>query len=1745
MEYYPIYFAIKTWAEKRPFLALFLFCLAIIIPSLHYIEKPETSIAGATFEETLLSSGIHEITFKFDKDIVKLDTHENNIQQWLDIMDLSFDPPQEGSIRTISGDSFSYIFNTPIIEDTKIYYNDSVSSNVTIHHQQSTSSPFLLKKNEPQIFLASQNNKDAETSIMLFANQPLQLSSVKKGVTLTTLDNKKIQFMIDYDIATNTTINKTKCIKTNFDTFRVVSSLLKTDTKYVLGFDYNSIDIDKENFKFEFLSYSQPAWKNISQNSLFVSSHDFIVNEPLWILHNNLITTTNTTNSILTVTPEVSNLSYTIHQQGIQISGDFDSEKTYSLTFTPIDLSDEYGQAITSDFNTTFTLVSRAPYLQQVQGVLYVDRDNPIVRYQTVNVTNVTITYQLVTSPYYTAVSLSGRSVPVDTFRTNFTIDSPKDRETWQEFDISNFLTNRALLVLMNIQDANNPSTETNFTKVLATTSSFMAHISTEDLLIQVKDIKTQEPHELMMISIWDPARGSFQDLGRTKSDGTLRVPYPKLPLKTLQNPVFIGMFEGRALFDHVAFLTPQDSYLSSQDTHFYSSAQLFHNDIASTQYIKAMISTDRPSYQFGEDVHVHILARAKTNNNYTSKHEFFDTLTQIKVLDSEQKIITNFHKRWSSMGAIDFGINKDLIKKIGTYSIQVDTPSQNFHARDYFVVGSLKKRAEEILFDGGTSVYRFGENLDITLEPKFLFGANINSHIEYSILGIPIDFHSKKYPHYYFGGNTPQESEFLIKGQVYSTPEAPIVSIQDTLKGNNNLKLYLYAKADTDSTAPISLENHSINVFNPIQLGIRNYKISITNCELLEFDLIAIDPITEDIIQNNATFSITKERVLDLGVFSFITNYIPITPKYEQTLLHQNIYSGESTVPFTPKEEGVYKAEYKSFYNGVQISTSISFVVMGATPQIGSRLSIELDKNSYVSGEQAIVYIENPFEYGELLLIIEKDTIREYHYIAAMSDIITQPIPLTFQDEPGLNVTAILSSDSSILYGTTSINIEPTSKKLQISAQMSKSNYMPQEEVTIDLSAYNSFNQLMDGEALVIVRDRSVLDDSIDSIEDPVEYFYSHREKGFSTWNSLRLSLDNQNISNVHPHYLRTMQYLEPLPTIRSNFPYTIYYKGDISISKNKKNTVSFTLPDNISSFNVTVIMHDGEQLFGKTNLQITSSKKLMVEDILPKFLRPNDQVVWGAYIRNFTQKELSTTVLLDNNESSITQEVLIPTNSFVLITNTTTISKKQTNWNISAVSENYHDSILKNVPIIDDTPWISSSYANILNYRTNITIPSSDATQQSLYLQIATTPDVKYELQELFENDSLSLDVVAKRLSVFLAYENLILSNYFITNTREQLRLKIQKDLDSLKSYYSNDSRILLVPNSGFYSYDSMYLLQVYEILLSARQNNYFIDTTLLDNLSTTALIISSNSEATSYIRAYALNILATYKIIDKEVFDYTYPLIVFTPDAQALILDTMHKLGYPLKTISTQTERIYRYTSETSSSVLVNSRFLARVLILYYGTYSDGIKILNSQPNDLLSTLAFLSKYPKQDSYTVDANINNKTYKLSDSTNSLTMPIDTSGINITLQTDNTNSLFYNIVYSHIPQSVDTPINSGYSLTKKIIDIDTKEEVLTLEKNKRYTVELTINSKLTGSQQVEIIDPLYAGTKISQDGLISSDDKVYLYTTVSGTTPKNISYQITATHRGVWTASPSSVKLLKSPESFGIQPQSSITIK
>lgn len=1805
MEYYPIYITIKNWIQKNLFLSISLLSLLIIVLVIQ-INKFNIFIAGENFDQALIARGRKEIIFKFNNDIIKFGSYDTNTTQWLEIMNLSFDPPQTGNIRTISGDSFAYIFDTPVprSEDLEIRYSTNIQAldgskpTLMIDYQPSITSPFVHKGTKAHINYATRNGNTLTNSIILYANQPINKSKLAKALSITNAKGQSILFRTSYEVTTNQTHNHVYQIQTNYDTIKISPYFLKKHQTYRLDIDKNKTDAElAKSFNFDFSTYKKPEWLGISQNAYIeheitpisvkntsqkTELQTLLAMKPFWILHNTQLIESDHKHSKLTITPEVNNLKYTIEPQGIQVSGDFKSGEEYQLTFIPKNISDQYKQNINELYQTNFKVTSPKPQLRQVENILYVDREKPIVKYQTLNVTNVTITYQVISSAYYTATTLYGRVPPIPYKTTNITLDSPLDKITWQELDISSIVdsSRTAMLIRMNIRNADVATQETNFTKVLVSSSGITAQISSDDLLLQAKDIKTQKPLELMMISIWDSTRGSFQDLGRTKSDGTLRIPNPKLPSRSLEKPIFIGIYEEPELFNHIAFLSGEESFFEGIDNtvSFYSSPQLLYYNSTSKRQISAMISTDRPNYKFGENIHIHILARGKTNNNYTSKSSFFKSSLKITVLDPQQRTITNFTHPWSDFGSLDFQIRSNQIKQFGSYTIQIENPAYDFYAQQNFVIESLNPKNTELVFESCEYKYRFGETLDFSLHPRFLYGTAIPSKIDYHITGYSIPFHSKKYPLYNFGSASRfTESTFAILGKGKTDQKRPIFSTKHKLieKTGNNLQLTIFAESRSDIAKPIDTENRDIKVYQPYQLGIYTEKNVITNNEIITFDLINIDPITENIISNKifSSFKISQNKQFNLGIFGFITNILPLNLHYQKQVYHKNISTGQSKVHFEPKNAGDYQVEYSINTNGAYIHSQLSFVVLEEHQQIpkSSSLTMELGKPIYESGEKAFLYIKNPFASANLLLTIERDNIREFYTLITTNHIISHPIVLTYQDEPGVNISAVLTEITTnniphILYGKIAIPMHPINKTLQIVAKTSKSNYLPKEEIELNISAYNSFNQAIDGEAFVVIRDRAVLNKENDNITSPIEHFYSNRPARFNTWDSGKVYLDLLNLTNSHQRPIlynqlaRTMaiQHGDAISAmsyeIRSNFPFTLY-SDTVKLSKDKKTTITFQLPDNISGFDISILAYNKNQLFGKTNTYFTTSKQLIVEDILPLFLRPQDKITWGAYVRNLSSEELNTTVILNNNETISTQQINISAESSAIITNSTRVSTNNTTWTIKAFGNKFQDSLLRNIPIIKDNPWLSSAYSGLVSKETNFRINLNKAKQHSIQVQIDSTPvlKIKNTLKNLLNSQTLSFNTISQKLLLILGNEELLIKTHLIDLSKEQLQKILQKHISQLKNYYVDTTRIALIPNSNIYSTDPIDLLKIYEILLKARRNNYTIDHGLLTKMEKIANTLSRRPH--SIAQAYALNLLANAKILDIEIFKSIYPNLPQNINSQALILDTMYSMDFSLKDISAQTLKLVRYTSETSSELIIPSptRFNISTLIYYFGAMQEGIKILNYTSDDennlLFAAIAFLKKYPRINTYKGKISINNKDYQLSDITNNITTTI-TDDTQIKIKPLDNTPLFYNIIYSYIPKEIISDIDSGYKIERKIYSTNNQEKSLsTLQKDMEYIVELTITGKNEGNQQIEIMIPQYGGTifvpkqTIVNGTYVQTDDKVYIYTRINGT--KTIRYSIKASYQGEWNASPISVNSLNSKDLFGIHQQSMLKIQ
>ncbi len=89
MEYYPIYIFIKNQVQKRLLFVSFVISFALTAGILHHYN--DKGIPGITFDQMMSQSGVKEVYFKFDKDVVRFSSYEQSVNDWNRLMELEFD----------------------------------------------------------------------------------------------------------------------------------------------------------------------------------------------------------------------------------------------------------------------------------------------------------------------------------------------------------------------------------------------------------------------------------------------------------------------------------------------------------------------------------------------------------------------------------------------------------------------------------------------------------------------------------------------------------------------------------------------------------------------------------------------------------------------------------------------------------------------------------------------------------------------------------------------------------------------------------------------------------------------------------------------------------------------------------------------------------------------------------------------------------------------------------------------------------------------------------------------------------------------------------------------------------------------------------------------------------------------------------------------------------------------------------------------------------------------------------------------------------------------------------------------------------------------------------------------------------------------------------------------------------------------------------------------------------------------
>ncbi|MGL4387786.1 MAG: MG2 domain-containing protein, partial [Brevinema sp.] len=698
------------------------------------------------------------------------------------------------------------------------------------------------------------------------------------------------------------------------------------------------------------------------------------------------------------------------------------------------------------------------------------------------------------------------------------------------------------------------------------------------------------------------------------------------------------------------------NSYFQTLDQKsFFSTSQILYGDIFYSSQFKKLLFTDRDLYLPGETVYLQLFARKRQNNKLAISDSLFTQPVQIKVTGPNNKLITNFTKTWNSFGVISSSLNLPKNAESGYYSIQVSNTFSKFTAFDGFEVRPFEAQKSEILITPQINQYLYQQNLKAQIRPQFLFNHALKTPVSYQLKAIPIAYQSKLFPNHLFNApeivrsfRMPQQSDSILinkRSRPKKNEDAIMINHKLLPKFPYNARLFLSASATPPYLLPISNSMNNMCVYFPTQLGIKMDQKRFTTLEDITFDFVAIAPFTEELqINLPVKLQIFKFEDISLGIFSFLTNYFRSIASFKKLVLNDNITLGQTKYTFSPKSEGRYLVQLSIKQVGFWTTSSVEFVIDSNNFK-DQTLYMTANKSSFTAGDRAYIEIKNPFPKSRLMLTVEQDSLREFYVSETTNKIISHFVPITSDDEPGINISAVVISlpmhykqseeqiFGEVMIGQLSLPVEPMNKKLSIQINDLKENYLPREEVSFDIAAFSKSLQI-DGQGLIIIRDKAALKDL--ALPNLMDHFYQSPPFGFSTWSSAPLIYDFKNFTNK-------LQTHRPVPltravadtssfaiatglesttdlVLRSNIVYTPYYKAEIPLYRNKKSEISFTLPDNISGFDVTVMVYDKNQLFGQTNLTFSTSKPFITEPILPHFTRPGDLISWGARAHNLT---------------------------------------------------------------------------------------------------------------------------------------------------------------------------------------------------------------------------------------------------------------------------------------------------------------------------------------------------------------------------------------------------------------------------------------------------------------------------------------------------------------------------------------------
>lgn len=638
-------------------------------------------------------------------------------------------------------------------------------------------------------------------------------------------------------------------------------------------------------------------------------------------------------------------------------------------------------------------------------------------------------------------------------------------------------------------------------------------------------------------------------------------------------------------------------------------------------QEFRVLTYTDRPIYRPEQEVFYKGIIREDQLGKIVNRANMPVT---VQVLDPQENVVHEYHTRTNAVGSFNGRLTLASEPPLGDYRLVSLVGGNRYEST--FKVQEYRKPEFKLEVQTPQERYISGETAKAVVSANYYFGAPVSGAvINYTVYSRPYSPWISEEDAFYanFGGmddyawgysNVVMQGEARTDDAGHVTLTIPTQILEDP-DGNASDQRYIVELEGVDASRQVvkgkggflvtrgafTLDTTPDRyVYAPGASGNLTVKAQDYEGKPIETDvsveLLRVETIEREV--NNMTQYETKLH--PAGSWNARTDA-----------------QGRATLGFViPKEGGEYRLRAKAQDQGGRTISESTWLWVadeswaGGTQTYGM-VQVTFDKKRYAPGDVAKVLVQLPNADVSPLITVEGQRLYDVRVLGAGKRSRIVEIPVKKEYEPNVFVVASVVDGKSFNIAERSLNVTPSDRFLDVRITPSKERYLPGEEASLTVTTRTADGKPVPAEVSLGVVDEAIYALAPDETPDIRAVFHGPR------WNRVMTSY-----SFVEDYSGGPGKDTEE-PRVRKNFKDTAAWFPTVQSGPGGSATVTFTLPDNLTTWVVTARAVNAQTQVGAVREKFLATKDLLVRLAMPRFMVMGDRVAIATMVHNYTKQD------------------------------------------------------------------------------------------------------------------------------------------------------------------------------------------------------------------------------------------------------------------------------------------------------------------------------------------------------------------------------------------------------------------------------------------------------------------------------------------------------------------------------------------